>query len=164
MSNNQKNYSDVLVWEKPAACAFIKGSPEHPDLQGTVLFYSVPGGVLVRTELFGLPMGENSWGGRVMGFHIHEGQSCSGTVGQPFVDTGGHYNPTEEDHPSHAGDLLPVFGNNGYAWQAQVTNRFDVADILGRTVVLHSEPDDFRTQPSGDSGNPIACGVIRRVF
>lgn len=164
MPNNQKNYSDVLVWEKPAACAFIKGNPQHLDLQGTVLFYSVPGGMLIRIELFGLPQGENSWGGKVLGFHIHEGQNCTGTVEQPFADTGEHYNPTGENHPAHAGDLLPVFGNNGYAWSAQITNRFDVADILGRTIILHSEPDDFRTQPSGNAGDPIACGVIRRVY
>lgn len=163
MTNEVKNYSDLLVWEKPAACAFLSGDKEHEDLRGTVLFYPVPGGVLMRVEIFGLPIGESPWGSQFFGFHIHEGESCTGNGKDPFSNTEGHYNPTHGEHPSHAGDLPPVLGNNSYAWSAFVTNRFDVEEIIGKTIVLHSHPDDFKTQPSGDSGKRIACGKINRV-
>ena len=56
---------------------------------------------------------------------------------------------------------MPVlFGNNGFAWMLFLTNRFMPEDIIGRTVVIHSLPDDFHTQPSGNSGEKIACGEI----
>ena len=48
----------------------------------------------------------------------------------------------------------------GFAWMAVLTDRFRVPDILGRTVIVHSQPDDFTTQPSGNAGAKIACGVI----
>ena len=61
----------------------------------------------------------------------------------------------------HAGDLPPLMMQQGRAHMTVRTDRFRVQDILGRTVVIHSDPDDFRTQPSGMSGTKIACGVIR---
>jgi len=63
-------------------------------------------------------------------------------------------------HPHHAGDLPPLFGNNGYALSMFLTTRFSVSEIIGRTVILHSAPDDFTSQPAGNSGVKIACGVI----
>ena len=92
------------------------------------------------------------------GFHIHEGGDCGGV---DFGDTGGHYNPYWEKHPLHAGDLPPLLFTNGRAYFAVLTDRFRVADVIDRTVVIHSAPDDFRTQPAGNAGKKIACGVIR---
>lgn len=66
-------------------------------------------------------------------------------------------------HPDHAGDLPPLMRSNGNAFSAVVTDRFTPSDIVGRTVVIHSNPDDFSTQPSGNAGKKIACGVIRRA-
>ena len=82
---------------------------------------------------------------------------------QAFPNTGNHYNPGNVPHPEHAGDLLPLLSNNGYAWMSFYTGRIDIEDIIGRSVVIHSMRDDFTTQPSGNSGDKIACGVIERM-
>ena len=52
-------------------------------------------------------------------------------------------------------------GNQGYAWQVFYDKRFFVDDILGRSVIIHSMTDDFSSQPSGNSGAKIGCGVIK---
>ena len=87
-------------------------------------------------------------------------QTPYGTPVDPFSDALTHYNPDTCAHPQHAGDLPPLFGNNGYAFSMFLTNRFSVSEIIGRTVILHSAPDDFTSQPAGNSGVKIACGVI----
>ena len=81
---------------------------------------------------------------------------CSGD----FSGAGGHYNPDHQLHPDHGGDLLPLLGSQGYAWGAFYDKRFQVQDILGRSVVIHRDRDDFTGQPSGGSGERIGCGVI----
>ncbi len=140
---------------KPAAVAILHGGPDSRYLQGTVRFYQRRGAVLVVAEVSGLPR----YGG-FFGFHIHEGSACTGT---DFAGTGGHFNPTRMIHPNHTGDLPPLLGNNGSAYMAVETDRFAIRDVIGRTVVIHSDPDDFHTQPAGNAGRKIACGVIRRV-
>jgi len=145
---------------KPDAKAMMKGAPDYPEIQGTVSFYQTSYGVLVLAEIFGLPVSKDDCRENIFGFHIHEGASCTGNEQDPFADTGGHYNPGGCEHPYHAGDLPPLFGNGGYAWSAVLTDRFKIEDIIGRTVVIHSNPDDFTTQPSGNSGIRIACGKI----
>lgn len=81
----------------------------------------------------------------------------------PFPLSGAHYNPGECEHPHHAGDLPPLFGCNGYAVSIFLTDRFLVDDVIGKTLILHDRPDDFKTQPAGDAGEKIACGVIQSV-
>jgi Cu-Zn family superoxide dismutase len=95
--------------------------------------------------------------------HIHEGRSCTGNAADPFADTGGHFNPKNQPHPLHAGDLPPLFSNGGFGYYSFFTARFRPAEIIGRTVVIHSGPDDFKTQPAGDSGSKIACGVVEKT-
>ena len=112
--------------------------------------------MLVVADVAGLPQ-DNAAG--FFGFHIHEGTACTGAG---FADTGGHYNPGNAGHPDHAGDLPPLMSQQGRAHLAVRTDRFRVQDVLGRTVVIHGHPDDFHTQPAGDSGTRIACGVIGR--
>lgn len=85
-------------------------------------------------------------------------------MNNPFADVMTHYDPNGCGHLYHAGDLLPLFGNDGLAFCAFLTNRFPVDEVIGRTVIVHDHPDDFTTQPSGNSGTKIACGVIRRVI
>ena len=84
----------------------------------------------------------------------------TGNEDDPFADAKTHYNPKSCPHPYHAGDLPPLFSANGYAYSAVLTDRFTVDEIIGKTVVIHSSPDDFTTQPSGNAGRKIACGVI----
>ncbi len=55
----------------------------------------------------------------------------------------------------HAGDLPPLLSNNGRAYCQVLTGRFRVSDVIGKTVVIHSGPDDFMTQPSGNAGEKI---------
>ena len=88
---------------------------------------------------------------------FHAGESYYGT---DFSGTGSHYNPAGQAHPEHAGDLPPLFRCNGNAFLSVRTDRLPVKEIIGRTVVIHSDPDDFYTQPAGNAGKEIACGVI----
>ena len=142
------------------AAAEISGSSEFPELHGIVQFRQTPRGVLVRAEIRHLPTEDHSGNG-IFGLHIHKGNTCGSKENDPFADAGGHYNPSGAPHPFHAGDLPPLFGNHGYAWMEVLTDRFTLGDILGRTVIIHRQPDDFMTQPSGNSGMRIGCGIIR---
>lgn len=139
-----------------SAAACVKGGKDAPMLSGVVRFYQKNDGVLVEAKISGLPK-NNKTGFFAM--HIHEGGSCGG---KDFADTKAHFNPESMTHPNHAGDLPPLLSFSGNAYMTVMTNRFRVSDIIGRTVVIHSNPDDFYSQPSGDSGEKIACGVIRR--
>jgi Cu-Zn family superoxide dismutase len=153
-----------LLNKQPSARAKISGSVYYPEISGWVIFYQVKGGVILIAEINGLPHGGDLCPASVFGFHIHEGSHCSGTADDPFADTGAHYNPHHCPHPEHAGDLPPLFGNQGYAFMALFTSRFSVDEIIGRTVIIHSSPDDFTTQPSGNSGEKIACGHILSTY
>lgn len=162
LSTQRTNYYISCIRESsPTARAVIRGSSAYPNISGSVSFYSIiTGGVLVVAEVSGLPAGQGVCYERVFGMHIHEGGSCTGNESDPFSDTGGHFNPEGCPHPKHAGDMPPLFGNNGYAWSAFFTRRFNIREIIGRTVIIHEEPDDFTTQPSGNSGKKIACGEV----
>lgn len=63
-------------------------------------------------------------------------------------------------HPFHAGDLPPLLSCKGRAYLAVITGRFCVKDVIGRSVVIHAGPDDLHTQPAGNAGAKIGCGVI----
>lgn len=141
---------------RPDAVAYVRGGADAPNINGLVRFYQEPRSVLVEAELTGLP--QTSAGG-FLGFHIHEGNSCGGTG---FPLTGSHYNPDGAAHPGHAGDLPPLMQHQGRAYMTVRTDRFRVQDVIGRTVVIHSNPDDFNTQPAGNAGTKVACGVIGR--
>ncbi len=145
------NSISALLCSPPAAYATVSGDRQHPHLSGTVRFYPWSDGTIVRVELVNLPPSAAP-----LGFHIHEGDSCC----CGYEKTGGHYNPSGTEHPAHAGDMPVLFSNNGYSYMVFFTNRFSPSDIVGRTVVIHALPDDFRTQPSGDSGEKIGCGEI----
>ncbi|MDD3035926.1 MAG: superoxide dismutase family protein [Candidatus Saccharimonadaceae bacterium] len=162
MSFDFMSLNEVICREIPVAYAPVQGNVSHSELRGNVLFYQIPGGLILCADVVGLPMGEGLCGSKIFGFHIHEGGSCTGNATDPFANVGGHYNPYSCPHPEHAGDLPPLFGNNGYAWTAFATNRFTLDEIIGRTIIIHNKPDDFTTQPSGNSGEKIACGIIQK--
>lgn len=146
--------------QRPQAVACVRGSSTYPTISGCVYFYQMDCGVLVAAQVVGLPQSTAERPHRMFGFHIHSGSQCSGTEANPFADTLSHYNPNGVSHPNHAGDLPPLFGNDGYAFQVFFTNRFSVREILDKTVVIHSGPDDFTSQPTGNAGEKIACGCI----
>lgn len=147
---------------RPQAAARIAGSERYPEISGAVRFYQTREGVLVCAEIGGLPHTGQPCHEQVFGFHIHKGTDCGGNMDDPFADAMSHLDPGGCRHPHHAGDLPPLFGNGGVAFSVFLTERFSVGEVIGRTVIIHDHPDDFTTQPSGNSGTKIACGVIRR--
>lgn len=149
-----KNILMMLETEPPAAYAYLKGNSEYPKIKGMVLFYSL------WNSTFMIVVAENLPKKGFLGFHIHEGVSCTGTKEDEFADAKGHYNPGHAEHPEHAGDLPPLLENEGFAVSAFLTGRFKPEEIAGRTVIIHGGRDDFTSQPSGDSGMKIACGEI----
>lgn len=148
------------------AVAQIRGGPLAPSLRGIVQFTDVPGGTWVAVQVEGLPPYQPGTAERKPigphGFHIHENGNCSvGNPQSPFEAAGEHWNPTNQPHGNHAGDFPVLFSNNGRAMMGFFTNRFRVADIIGKSVIIHRHPDDYRSQPAGDAGSRLACGVIR---
>lgn len=144
-----------LLLRKPCCSAEIRGSDLYPDIHGTVLFFDACQGTVVFTEIYGLPVRNGFFA-----MHIHSGSICSGTAKDPFADAGAHLDLHSDFHPFHTGDLPALLSNDGYAWSAVYTGRFRPSQVCGHTVVIHAHPDDYHTQPSGDSGAKIACGVI----
>lgn len=151
---------DSVLRTRPQAWATLRGNSLYPDLYGTVRFYSTTFGVLVVAEVEGLPDTQNACASPIFAFHIHEGESCTGNAEDQFANVRMHYNSRNCPHPYHAGDLPPLFSANGYAVSACLTDRFGIDEIIGKTVILHSKPDDFTTQHTGNSGVKIACGEI----
>lgn len=149
--------------KKPNAEACIYGSDKYPRIKGKVIFHQVCGGVLVHAEIECLPQKCGSCTNPFYGFHIHSGAECKGNKSDPFANADGHYNPDNCQHPCHAGDMLPIFNAGGKAVLIFLTDKFNVSEISGKTVILHSMPDDFTTQPSGNAGEKMACGVIKPV-
>jgi Cu-Zn family superoxide dismutase len=150
----------------PLAEAQVKG-PDGSRVWGRVTFHQPEGSdaagrVFVRADINGLPPG------RTLGIHVHEKGAC---LGPDFASAGDHFNPDGKPHGGgrsperHAGDLPNLAANGeGIAMYSATTDLLTVApgprSIIGRSVVIHANPDDYRTQPSGNSGPRIACGVI----
>jgi superoxide dismutase, Cu-Zn family len=135
---------------------------------GTATLTQTPGGVLILLDLTGLPPGEH-------GFHFHEKGKCERNTG--FKSAGDHYAPQGRGEHGyhtaggpHAGDMPNQFVGRDGTLRAHVLNekvslapgKTSLLDADGTAMVVHARPDDYRTQPSGDSGDRIACGVIER--
>lgn len=147
------------------AKAIIKGGPLAPQISGRMQFKDVPGGTEVFIEVRGLPDYQPAKDGKSPvgphGFHIHEKGCCDiNDPTNPFQKAGGHWNPTNQPHGNHAGDMPVLFSNNGYALMAFFTNKFKPNDVIGKAVIIHENPDDYRSQPAGDAGKRLACGII----
>ena len=150
------------LFEEPQAQAMLRGSDENREINGRVTFYGTPKGVLVGVEVTGLPQADEC-ANEFLGFHIHEGASCGSGGSNAFASAGMHYNQGNCMHPAHAGDLPSLLVNKGQVFMVFLTDNFAIRDIVGKTVVIHSKADDFRSQPAGDSGTRVACGEIVRV-
>lgn len=119
------------------------------------------GSVEVAVRLTGVPPG-------VHGFHIHENGNC----GDNGNAAGGHYNPTGAPHgapsadPHHAGDFGNITADANGNVEARFTTRsITVAEgpisAIGRAIIVHANPDDLATQPTGNAGGRIGCGVVQ---
>lgn len=130
------------------------------EVQGRVDFKKVDGGVLITAEVSGLTPGKH-------GFHIHEFGDCTSADG---ASAGGHFNPTHAKHGGpdhidrHAGDLGNVVANElGIAVYSRVDTMIKLNGpdtIIGRSIIVHANSDDYKTQPTGNAGGRLACGVI----
>lgn len=136
----------------------------HPTegnaVSGIVTFTRVDGGVRVVADLTGLSQGKH-------GIHIHECGDCSAADGS---SAGGHFNPMgrkhagPEDAMRHEGDMGNIIADaNGKAHFEYLDNQLSfegMNSIIGRSVIVHKDSDDLKTQPTGNSGPRVACGVI----
>lgn len=149
----------------PSATATLQGSPDDTDFSGTVTFHQAGSGVHVVAELAGVDTPGKH------GFHVHETGECShGTDGKHFTSAGGHFNPTNSEHacpptePRHAGDLGNVeVGANGSGRMEMTTTGLSLSgpnSVVGKAILLHTGEDDCKTQPTGNSGDRFACGVV----
>lgn len=155
----------MCCMNRTKAFARIKGGNLYPDLHGVIFFDDAEGGTEVSVEVWGLPPykpaeNNNSPIGP-FGFHLHQNGVCEITdPNNPFESAGGHYNPSNQPHGNHSGDFPVLFSNDGYARMSFFTDKFKPTDIIGKSVIIHENPDDYRSQPAGNSGKRIACGVI----
>ncbi len=129
------------------------------QVSGQAHFQQSGNQVQLHMKLQGLPPGEH-------GVHIHMNGEC----GPDGMAAGDHWNPSGEqhgkwgEHPFHLGDIGNISGDT----LTMTSDRWTIGgppdtDIVGKTVVVHEKADDYKTQPSGNSGKRIACGVIERV-
>ena len=138
------------------AIAVIRGN-STANLHGKGWFSDTPKGVYVYAKICSLPLNKTGF----YGFHLHERGNCTLP---DFTEAKGHYNPENLPHPLHAGDFPMLIVN--FRMEAElsfITSRFIVRDIIGRTVIIHEATDDYSSQPSGDSGKRIGCGIIRAL-
>lgn len=150
--------NNILKKYETNALAYINGNEEHKKIKGTVKFYECNFGTIVELEVRGLPQ-ENK--NNFFGFHIHEKSKCEEIAGeQPFESSGAHFNPENDKHPNHVGDMPVIYSNDGYAYMKFYTSRFVPKDIFNTSVIIHEKEDDLMTDPSGKSGSRIACGKI----
>ncbi|MEP6740237.1 MAG: superoxide dismutase family protein [Caldimonas sp.] len=169
----------LAVLAAAAATACVSPPPSAPPLpyvvavleptrgntaSGTVWLVQAGNGVHITGTFSGMaPNSEH-------GFHIHEKGDCSSGDG---MSAGGHFNPTGKPHgpqtgEHHAGDLpsLKADASGNARFEAHVAGTIltnGPVDLSGKALIVHASPDDFTTQPTGNSGARIACGVISSV-
>jgi len=165
--NNITNQNQYWYYtqNKKLAIATVRGGPLAPEIYGIVYFIDVPGGTEVCITVNGLPLYKPATNEEAPigphGFHLHEHGTCEvGNPEDPFQAAGGHWAPYGQPHGNHAGDFPVLFSNNGAARMCFFTNKFKVQDVVGKAVIIHKNPDDYRSQPSGDAGKRLACGII----
>lgn len=140
----------------PAASATL-AAKSGSQVSGTVGFNEIPGGLRLTADVKGLTPGEH-------GFHIHDSGDCSAP---DAVSAKGHYNPNSKMHghhggaEHHGGDMPNLVANaQGEAKMSTELKGLTLAEVTARSVVIHADPDDYKSQPAGNSGKRVACGTI----
>jgi Cu-Zn family superoxide dismutase len=138
------------------------GAPVPNTAKGKVTFTSQGDQVTVTVSVTNAPPG-------IHAFHIHDVPAC----GNAGMEAGGHWNPTATDHgdwtamPHHLGDIGNITVDaSGNGSKSLTTNAWSIGtgaanDVVNHSVILHASPDDFTTQPTGNAGGRISCGIIR---
>lgn len=152
-----------------SACATPVGGPSASAellprsgsaVSGSVRFSETRGGVRIEAQVAGLTPGEH-------GFHVHEVGDCSAA---DATSAKGHFNPAGKMHghygstERHGGDMVNLVasadGTASYSAEVSGLSLTGPTGVVGRSVVIHADPDDYKSQPAGNSGKRIACGVI----
>lgn len=148
--------------QSPTAKASLKDAAGK-DV-GTVQLVQTPHGVLLKMSLKGVAPGEHA-------FHVHAVGKCEA----PFTSAGGHFNPASKKHGmeasegSHAGDMPNLYIPANGDLRIDVANSMislvkgqpnSVFDADGSAIIIHAGPDDYKTDPTGNAGDRIVCGVI----
>ncbi len=133
---------------------------EGNQVEGTVLFTQTVNGIKITTDINGLPPGKH-------GFHIHQWGDCSAADG---TSAGGHYNPFDKNHGApddrmrHVGDLGNIVVESDGKSQSESVDKVislkGFNKIIGHAVIVHAGEDDLTSQPTGNAGARLACGVI----
>lgn len=147
-----------------ASAAVVHLAPtEGNSVTGEITLTPADGGVKVAGTVSGLePNSEH-------GFHIHENGDCSAPDAS---SAGGHFNPTGAEHgsmdaePHQAGDMPNIKADDTGAATVDVVvpgielGTGSATDVMGKAIVVHADPDDYKSQPAGNAGARLACGVI----
>lgn len=146
-----------------AAAATIQGK-SGSDMTGTATFTTEGDKVNLKIDVSGLTPGKHA-------VHIHENGDCSSPDAE---SAGGHWNPTNEEHgkwgehPFHLGDIGNIdVGDDGKGSLSMSTDLWSIgtggkSDVTNHAIVVHAQPDDFKTQPAGGAGTRVGCGVIQQ--
>lgn len=135
---------------------------EGNNVRGEVTFTRVDDGIKIVADIQGLPPGEH-------GFHVHENGDCSApdasSAGGHFAPLGHpHGAPTDPDSARHVGDMGNIEAGNDstvhFEWTSNLMSFEGETSIIGKAVIVHEKADDFKSQPSGNAGSRLACGVI----
>jgi len=135
--------------------ANIKGDISSPNLSGTAYFRPFKDGTLVEVEINDLPSNKSY---ELFPIHIHDGSDCVISKAGTFDNVKAHYNPTNTNHPYHAGDMPVLFSNSGYAYMRFYTTRFKPYDVENKLVIIH-EP--IKNENEKVFGRKIGCGKIK---
>lgn len=153
-STSYQNYIEAVAEIKPL---------KDQNIQGTVTFTQVADGkIKVVADITGLTPGKH-------GFHIHENGDCSAPDGK---SAGAHFNPGIHKHGAptdterHEGDLgnldADQSGKAHLEWVDEMISFEGDNSILGKAILVHAKVDDLKSQPAGDSGDRIGCGIITK--
>jgi Cu-Zn family superoxide dismutase len=156
----------IATFSSPASADLAKASLKDTSGKavGDVDLMQTASGVLLKISLKGIAPGEHA-------FHIHAVGKCEA----PFESAGPHFNPDGHKHgmlsgPGHAGDMPNLHVPQGGNLLVEVLNAKitlekgkpnSVFDSDGSAIVIHAKPDDYKSDPSGEAGGRIACGVIQ---
>jgi Cu-Zn family superoxide dismutase len=146
--------------DEPTKAIAVLNPASGSEVSGTVTFTTSGGEVKVVADINGLKPGKH-------GFHIHEFGDCSA---KDATSAGGHYNPTKHPHAApdaaerHMGDLGNLEADASGKAHLELTDKMlklsGDNSIVGYAVIVHEKADDLKTQPTGDAGGRVACGVI----
>lgn len=145
---------------EPTTAIAVLHSTKGSKVEGVVTFTKSGNETKIVADLTGLKPGQH-------GFHIHEFGDCSSSDGK---SAGGHFNPTNNAHAGHdadkrhEGDLGNIEADSSGKAHLELTDKIMTMSgeksIIGRGLIVHEKADDMKTQPTGDAGGRVACGVI----